>query len=167
MHFKNLKKQKGFTLIEVLIYIAVSAVMIVVVVGFARELLKVRNKITIVSKVEQNARYAMSRMVKEIREAQDVEVLDQNTIILQAADVNRNPVIFDLGNGILYMKEGAGDLIAITGNDVKVGEVLFEDRTTPNSADIIKITLLITHPDTNLSPDSQASVELDTYVARR
>lgn len=162
-----MKKQEGFTLIEVLIYIAVSAVMVFVVVGFAREILKVRNKITIVSKVEQNARYAMSRMVKEIREAEDIEVLDQNTIILQVADLGRNPIVFDLGNGILYMKEGQGDFTALTGNDVKVGEVLFEDRTTPNSADIIKITLLITHPDANLSPDSQASVELDTYVARR
>lgn len=162
-----MKKQKGFTLIEILIYIAVSSVVLVVVVGFAREILKVRNKITIISKVEQNARYAMTRMVKEIREAEDIEVLDQNTIILQVSDVSRNPVIFDLGDGVLYIKEGAVDPVAVTGNDVKVGEVLFEDRTTPNSADIIKITLLITHPDTNLSPDSQASVELDTYVARR
>lgn len=168
MIFNNkIKNNSGFTLIEVLIYIAVSSVMLVVVISFVRNILMIRNKITINSKVQQNARYVMARMVREIRYAEDLSVVDQNTLQLFVQDADRNPLYFDLQDGVLYMKEGLNDPVAITGNDVKVGEVLFEDRTTPNSADIVKITLTITNPDTNLSPDSKASVELDTYVARR
>lgn len=164
---KLIKNQKGFTLIEVLIYIAVSSVLFITVISFVRNMLMVRNKVTILSKVQQNARYAMTRMVKEIRYAEDLIVIDQNTLRLSVSDTSRDPVIFDLQGGILYMKEGTGDFYAITGNDVKVGSVLFEDRTTPNSANIVKITLTVSHPDVSLSQDSQATIDLDTYVARR
>ena len=166
MHSKQ-EGQKGFTLIEVLIYITVSASMLMVVVGFVGWIMRVRNKVTIESKVEQNARYVMARMVNEIRHADDLTVVDQNTLSLQVSDPEKNPTVFDLSDGVLYMSQGTGDLISITGNDVKVGEVLFEDRTTPNSADIVKITLTVANPDANLSADSQASIELETYVARR
>jgi len=166
MHFKE-ENQKGFSLVEVLIYIAVSSAMLMVVVGFVGWVMRVRNKVSIESKVEQNARYVMARMVNEIRHADDLTVVDQSTLSLTVSDPDKNPTIFDINNGVLYMSQGTGDLIAITGNDVKVGEVLFDDRTTPNSADIVKITLTVSHPDTNLSADSQASIELETYVARR
>lgn len=166
MRFKE-DNQKGFSLMEVLIYIAVSAVMLMVVVGFVGWIMRIRNKVTIESRVEQNARYVMARMVREIRRADDLTVVDQNTLSLSMSDPMENPTVFDLNSGILYMRQGIGDPVAITGNDVKVGEVLFEDRTTPNSADIVKITLTVANPDTNLSADSQASIELKTYVARR
>ncbi len=164
---KSNNDQAGFTLVEVIIYIAVSSVMLIIVVSFVRHILLVRNKVTILSKVQQNARYAMTRMVKEVRYADDLEVVDQNTLRLSVGDPLRNPLYFDLQGGVLYMKEGLGDFVAITGNDVKVGDVLFEDRTTPNSADIVKITLTISHPDASVSPDSQATINLDTYVAKR
>lgn len=170
MDFKLIisKKEKGFSLVEVLIYIAVAATLLMVATGFIREILKVRNKVTILSKVEQSARFAMNRMVTEIRFAESVEVLDENTLRLSVSDPERDPVLFDLADGVLYVREGASeDWLALTGNDVKVGDVLFDDRTTPNSADIVKVTLSVSHPDTNLTPDSQAVIELETYVARR
>lgn len=167
MVFNRLKNNEGFSLIETLIYVAISSTLLMVVVGFSREILKVRNKVTIESKVEQNARFAMAKMISEIRFAEDITVIDQNTLSLTVTEAGRNPVLFDLADGVLHMKEGANDPVDLTGNDVKVGEVLFDDRTTPNSADIVKITLLITHPDTNLSPDSQATIELEAYVTNR
>jgi len=160
-------KQKGFTLIEVIIYISISSVLLIVVLSFIRNFLIVRNKITIKSKVQQNARYAMARMVKEVRYADDLEVVDQNTLRLYVGDSERNPIYFDLQDGVLYIKEGLGEFVAITGNDVKVGDVLFEDRTTPNSADIVKITLTISNLETSKSPDSQSTINLNTYVAKR
>lgn len=166
MHSNN-NRQLGFTLIEVLIYISVSSAMLMVVLGFVGWIMRVRNKVSIESKVEQNARYVIARMVSEIRHAEDLTVVDQNTLSLEVADPEKNPTVFDIVDGVLGMREGSGDLVPLTGNDVKVGDVLFEDRTTPNSADIVKITLTITNPDQNISPDSQASIELQTYVARR
>jgi len=166
VHFR-IKEQNGFSLIEMMIYLAVSSTLLLVVFSFTREVLKVRNKITIESKVEQNARFALARMVNEIRFADDISVIDQNTLSLTVSEPSRNPVVFDLSDGMLCMQEGAGPCIALTGNDVKVGEVLFDDRTTPNSGNIVKISLSVTHPDTNLSPDSQASIEVETYVTNR
>ena len=60
---------KGFTLVELMIAMAIFGVIASVVVTIYFQLVQAANRATIAAEVEQNASYVMELMIREIREA--------------------------------------------------------------------------------------------------
>lgn len=62
---------KGFTLIELIIYIAIVAMVLVIASGFAWNIIEGKVKSTAYQEVQQNARFAMEKVSRELRAGTD------------------------------------------------------------------------------------------------
>ena len=95
-------KNSGFTLIELIIYVAIISVVLFLMTGFLWNMVYGGAKATTQREIQQNARFAMERIIKAIRTGQ-------------------NPnATFTVSNSILY--QGA---VPLTADQVKVTELQF------------------------------------------
>src|SRR5690242_8085745 len=95
-------KTKGFTLLEFILYFALLAMVMGAVTIFAVDLVKTRNKTRIVAEIEQNARLGLSRILRSIRTASQLNVgastfdSDNGVLSLGMASGAVDPTVFDL-----------------------------------------------------------------------
>jgi prepilin-type N-terminal cleavage/methylation domain-containing protein len=66
------KKNKGFTLIEVIIYVAISALILVGVVQFSWDIMGLGTKVEVQSQLTHEGRFVLERIEQEVRAAEDI-----------------------------------------------------------------------------------------------
>lgn len=128
------KRQNGFSLIEMLVYTAILAFVIIFVffsvtfIGRSYKILKSERAFTV------SATSAMDRIVREVRKA---GLLDDSAstygvnpgeFVLQPGNIR-----FFVENGVLKIQEGAGAPGALTFPDVSVIDFTVRKITTPHS----------------------------------
>lgn len=62
---------KAFTLIELIIYIAIVSMVLILICGFAGNIIYGNAKNAVLREVQQNARFAMERIIQTIRSGQN------------------------------------------------------------------------------------------------
>lgn len=130
---------KGFTLIELIIYIAIVAVMLVLASGFAWNIIHGDVKAMVHREVQQNARFAMEKMTRAIRDGQDPTA------------------VFTITDGIL---EQSGT--ALTTEQVRVTNLEF---TPVDTSYKINISVEYYNPDNR--SEYEASVDMETTALPR
>lgn len=132
----NIKnKTKGFTLIELIIYIGIVAVFLILSSNFAWDIIKSDTKTNCYREVQQNARFALERITHELRAGQD-------------------PSIFSVSNGVLYQQG-----IALT-----TDRVLVTDFDISSYVDTYKITLTVEYDSLGKSKEYEAMTSLESTV---
>lgn len=148
MKFKNLKikNKNGFTLVEMVIYLAI---MIVITIALVRSLVIVfnSNRTSFADSNLRNSAYsAMENMVREIRGSQSIDTVNSvlypsqtGALQLNQVDASGNPYIvrfFTSSSLALNMSEGSttASLVGpITLNGTKVMNLIFTPINTGNS----------------------------------
>lgn len=130
---------KGFTLIELIIYIGIVVVVLLVAVNFSWEIIYGNVKAQSWREVQQNTRFAMEK-------------------ISQALENGQNPSIFTVTNNILYQ-----NAVALTADRVKVTNLQITSITNA-----YKINLTIEHinPDNLNQYEAQLSTETSVSLRR-
>jgi len=168
--------QKGFTLIELILTIALLTLIGSLGVNLFLAVLTARNKISSSMEIQQNATLAVRRLAYEIRRASDTEATSDfgvnlaavggSTLDLDMADVLRDPTTFDISSGVLRIQQGSGSTVNLTSNDVEITNLTFDDRTSGNGrTQNIKITLTVA--STNTSDRAPNPVTVATTVELR
>lgn len=101
-------KNKGFTLIEMLIYIALITIFIGGAIDFGWNVIYGRVKSRNYEDVTQNLRLAEKRILFEIRNASGINSVASLAICLSNSDATRNPTRIYLSSGILRIGWGGG-----------------------------------------------------------
>ena len=126
-----MKRAKGFTLVEFILYFALIAVVISAVTAFAIDVFKARSKTAVLAEVEQNTRFGLERILQSVRQASQLNVgastLDSDAGALSLAMVaaSNSPTVFDLSGGALRIKEGTSAAAPLTSSLVKVTKLRF------------------------------------------
>lgn len=130
---------KSFTLIELIVYIAIVAVILILASGFAWNIIHGDIKAMVYREVQQNARFAMEKMTRAIRDGQDPLVIFTNI------------------GGILYQNG-----IALTTDQIRVTNLSFTliDNT-------YKINLSIAYYNPDNRPEYEASVDMESTALAR
>lgn len=179
-----LRKRKsgaGFTLIEVLVYLAIVSGVLIMASTFAWNVIGGKAKSQSVQEVEANGRLIMERLVKEIRQASDINasssfntnlVLNSNLkLSLVMKDASLNPTEFFVVNSTLMINQGPGPSpikYALSSNQVKISDLTFQNLSTVNAkTKNIKINLIIDHFNPDNRPEYTATVSLETTVELR
>lgn len=135
---KITKSNKGFTLIELILYVALISIFISGAVLFAWDIIFGRVKSQVQQEVNQNLRLASQRIVYEVRNASDINSVGANDICLASGDSSRNPTKFYISSGRLRIGWGGGSADCInltndeplTSNQVTVSVLTFTDLST-------------------------------------
>jgi prepilin-type N-terminal cleavage/methylation domain-containing protein len=72
MSDKNLKKTKGFTLVELLVTTAIMGLLAIVSANIISSVLKSQNKTTMVSEVRQNGDLVIAKFERDVKQAQSI-----------------------------------------------------------------------------------------------
>ena len=157
---------RGFTLMEILIYIAVLAIVFLAVSGFLTWSIKLNAKTRAIREVTDNTRQAMEIMSYEIKSAKSIygPTSDSNQLSLEtknylpSGETSTYIDFYLCGEALsaLCLKKESQDPMAITSDKVKVSnlEFLQISTTTPS----IQIQMSINYEQTSIAVTSTASL---------
>lgn len=146
--YKN-NSQKGFTLVELLLYVSVLVIMLLVISLFLSTLLQSRVKNQTIAEVEQQGLQTMQMITQTVRNASTINTpavgggaaaLSVGTYIS-----GNNPTLFDMGSGAIRMKEGAAGIVSLTNDRVTVSALNFQNLSHISTPGTIRISFVLTH----------------------
>ena len=147
---KARRGEAGFSLIEMVVYIAIAAGILAVSVNSISSLMKSFNGARVTSKINNSAEAAMERITREIRTAYSINPasvfgsspgrLKLDTYNISGATTT---IDFYLDNGILKVIEGTGTGNPLTLNGVSVSNLIFYQITNATTSKAIKVEAII------------------------
>ncbi len=152
-----MRAPKGFTLLEFILYFALIAIVISSITLFAVDVIRTRAKTAVIAEVEQNMRFGLQRILRTVRQAEKLNIGasafddDDGVLSVDMPSASNTPTVFDLADGVLRMKEGAGPATALTSDRVTVSSLRFsKDNLGGNT---VAVTAALTLSFASDNPD--------------
>lgn len=148
------KSQKGFSLIEMLLYVSISSVILLSLALFASFLISSRIKNESITDVNQQGSQIMQLATYTIRSARSIDTpavgATSTSLSMTMPDPLLSPTVFDIVNGVVRIKEGAGVAIPLTNSHVTVSSFVFQNISSTSSTDrIVRLSFIVDHKNTN------------------
>jgi prepilin-type N-terminal cleavage/methylation domain-containing protein len=176
---KLLNKNKGFTLAEVLVYIAIFSLIMVLLGSFIFWLSSANMKTASIRETLENCRRAIDIMSYEIKEANSIYTptttsdqlsLETSKYLPEGEDVsdetNTSFIDFYICDGHLCMKKESQDPITITSDNVNIDNLIFT-RVLTGASSSVKISLSVSYKNPNNRPEYNNQVVLNSSVSLR
>ncbi|MDP2864354.1 MAG: prepilin-type N-terminal cleavage/methylation domain-containing protein [bacterium] len=175
MNLKSKRLQGSFTLVEILIYIAVLVIIVLVVSAFLTWSIRSNTKARAMREVSDNARRVIEIMSYEVRGAKSIYTPTSTSTQLSLETTHYLPLgetstyidFFLCGDAstILCLKKESQNSIALTSDRIEVNnlEFILIATTTPS----VQINLGINYKNPQNRPEYQASIELRSTVSLR
>lgn len=179
------KNNKGFTLIEMLVAVALFSIVLVVAMGAILTVIDANRKAQTLSSVMTNLNFAIESMTRSIKTGVDPELSGSGQIItvdandLSSNSFNRQKVVFSRledsdGRGSIVRKIGNKDFIPITAPEVDITSLSFslngdDGRTGPYTPPDFKqpVTLIAVEGVVKISNDIESNFKIQTSVSQR
>jgi len=164
--------QAGFTLIELIIYVATFAIIVVLLVTFVFNLVGVQAKIKVSKEVLENSQRAMEVMLWHIKHSQGVYIstssFDSHPGQLSLETTQDTPegettTYLDLyldDNNRLSLKQEGSEAIPLTSEKIEVDSLIFNHLIDSNNNQSIRIELLTVYRDSRGKAIYQATSTL-------
>jgi len=169
-----MNNQKSFTLIEILVYIAVLAIITVAISSFFLWFIHSNTKARAIRETLDNTRRAVEIMTYEIKEAKSIYTPTTTSTQLSLETTKYLPeeekttyIDFYLCGTRLCLKKESQTPVALTSDRVVVNNLEFLEITTTSTAPSIQINLKIDYKNPTGRPEYQASVNLTSTAALR
>ncbi len=139
-----IKKNKGFTLIELILYVVIAGVVLLLVSIFFIALVTSRIKNETVSEVEFQGTQVVQMITQNIRNAEEVSspIRGETSSFLVIIKEGEN-IAFGLDDGVIYIQEESGEPINLTNNRVLASGLLFENMGKENAPESIRISFTL------------------------
>ncbi len=143
------RKQKGFTLIELVLYLALASILLLTVVTFLGVLLQSRVKNQTIAEVEQQGAQIMQLVTQTIRNAEGVNSPGQGasatSTSLNVVSAANDPTVFDLSGGVLRITEATSTPVSLNSSRVSVSGLTFENFSRSNTPGTLRIQFTMTY----------------------
>ncbi|MEK7571212.1 MAG: type II secretion system protein [Patescibacteria group bacterium] len=133
MKRKRQKFQRGFTYIEIIIYVAILTIMLTTLIPFAWNIIEGGAKSTTQQEVFANARFISERIKYEIRNATGINSVSSTAISLTTATSATNPTVIDLSSGNVRITQGTGSTVNLNSPDTTVSNFTFTNYTSSDN----------------------------------
>lgn len=169
--------QKSFTLLEVLVYIAILVIIVVVISSFLIWVVRANTKNKVMAETLDNTRRAIEIITHEIKEAKSIyeptSDFDSHPGQLSLEikkylpiDENSTYIDFYLCESHICFKKESQDPISLTSGRVEVKNLIFT-KIISEEVPSIQIDLRVDYKDTTGRPEYQASVNLQSVASLR
>jgi prepilin-type N-terminal cleavage/methylation domain-containing protein len=153
----KIQRTQGFSLIEMIIYIAIVSMMMMLVVGTMFGVVNAYAELRLVRNVENSAIISLDRLMREIRQASSVDTVQSTfgtnpgTLVLNTTDTSgaTTTVEFYITNGVMNVKKGGVFIGPLTSSSTAITNLVYTYlSTTTSSAIKIDMTLSSTRKAT-------------------
>lgn len=139
------ENRNGFTLIELILYVAIVTIVISALIPFAIGIVQSSAKSSFQQEVTGSARLISERIKYEIRNSIGINSVAATSISLIVSDSSKNPTIIDLASGKIRIKQGAAAVVNLNSNDTNVSGLTFTNYTSlDNKTKHIQFSFTIT-----------------------
>ena len=144
------KNIKGFSLVEMLIYIAILVMMLMVIINMLYIISSSGRRLTSSRNIENSGAILFERITREIRNSTSVDSANSTfdtspgVLVLNQTDLNSNAhsVKFIISSNTVHVLDNGTDQGPLTGIDTKVTNLVFS-RITSTSSQAIRIQVTL------------------------
>ncbi|MEK7462957.1 MAG: tail fiber domain-containing protein [Patescibacteria group bacterium] len=161
------KSNKGFTLIEVLIYTAILSISGSLLSGVLFNTTKIKSRQTAVIEVNEQLGFVLQNIQRSIMDSSIIDIdagTSTSTLVLKFKDDAKNPTKFYITDNIVYKKEATNTAQPLTDSSVIADAVNFLKVSGYSGHDSVQIDLTLSYNTSN--PTSAFSRTLSSAVAR-
>lgn len=145
----NLPTKNGFTVIELLLYVSIAAIILLLTSVFLAGLLQSRVKNQTVAEVEGQGLQVMQIITKTVRNAENItsptEGASEDALALDVIEIAQDPTIIDLVSGVIRVTEGAESAVALTNSRVVASGLTFQNLSRPDTPGTLRIQFTLSH----------------------
>lgn len=149
--------KRGYSLIEMVIYIAILVFIMVVVINILFNIVSSQKKFKSARSVENSASYTLERINREVRDAVSIDVANSifgtnpGSLKLTGVDANGNSrtVEFFVSSSTVHIKENGVDLGRLTQADAQVTNLVFTRITNTHSDSVRTVMTVASGTTTN------------------
>lgn len=142
-------RKTGFTLIELALYIALAAVVLLGTSAMLSLVSDARTKDMVVNEVEQQGGATLQIITQSIRNATAINSptigASSTSLSLNTLVAANNPTVFSLATGTIMIKEGATEAVPLTNSDVVVSSLLFQNLAQTSANDNIRVSFSLAY----------------------
>ncbi len=150
---KLLNNKKAFSLVEIIIYIAILSFSSLVFMSFMINITKVRNKVYAAQEVQANLRLSINKIKSLIHQAESLDTLhsvfniNPGKLVLNMSNQSLNPTIIELdNNNLLKVTQGnLNSIERIVSDEVKVDKLIFKNFSVNDYDENVQIILGISY----------------------
>lgn len=141
-------KNRGFTLLEIILTVGILFTIILTVSLVYSILLQTRIKNQTIAETEGQAAFAMQGMLQTIRNS--VSITDPaagstgSSLTLAVADPAKSPTVYDMSAGAVRIKEGSSSAVALTNTRITISSLTFQNVSATGSAGSIRVQFTVT-----------------------
>lgn len=140
-------QQAGYTLIELLLYVAMIGILLSALVAFFGVTTDARVKNQSISEVNEQGTYAMDYIMQTVRNGTSIATPTvgtnsaQLTVVVPTASLS--PTVFSVVSGVLQVKEGSGAAVNLTSGKVQVTAFTVTNVSRAGTSGIVKVDLTL------------------------
>ncbi len=153
---KENQNLKGFTLIEMVLYIGISAVILSALGTMISMSYQIRAKQLIISEVEQQGTEITQIINQTIRNSSSITTpiatASGSSLTLVFADVTKNPTVFDLSGTALFINEGGTGVVALSNSKVQISDLSFSNLSRASTPGTVKFNFTVSYVNPNNYP---------------
>ncbi len=164
---RRLKQEKGFSLIELLIYIAIFAVVSIFLVAILTTFTRIQVQQTASNEVNHQISFVSSVVKQMVQNSSLVDMTDgvaTSTIDLRMASSSADPTLIYASGTMVYLEQGSSSPVALTNSNVNVTNFSATKYESPGGASIVQVNMSLAY--NNSSPANQFSQSLQIAAAR-
>jgi prepilin-type N-terminal cleavage/methylation domain-containing protein len=162
LRFKNKKHQKGFTLIEMLIYVAIFSVVMGALVTFIQLISQSRVRSQAVLEVNDQGAEISRVITQTLRNSISINIPATSTsassLSVRTILASTTPTTFTVVSGILYKTEGANSPVALNNSRVVVSNLNFSNLSKFNSFGSVRTSFALATVSSSSQPQYNYSV---------
>jgi len=165
--------KKGFTLVEILIYLGIFFLVITIIISFVFWLVRSNTKLKVMRETLDNANRVMEIIIYETKRAKSIYTPTTGLNQLSLETINYLPegeettyIDFYLCDSALCLKKESQDPVVLTSDSVEITNLVFT-RIVSGQADCIQIDLSISYKNPADRPEYRASIDLTSTVSLR
>lgn len=155
----------GFTLIELIIYIALVSIFVTSTMYYSFDILHGREKTIALKKTDEAARSIMARIRFEVSDALTINSVTSTQISLTNRNGSLSPTILTFSGSTVMIQQGVGTTIPLSSNQVAVSNGVFTDlRSTNNQTHDVRVAFTVSQTQPTSFTHFTATTDVATSV---
>lgn len=144
---------RGFTLLEVVVYVAIFAAAGVFITGILAVVLNVETRQSSENEISEQVVFLSDTMRRFVQEASLIDIptsTPTSTLRLRMGELASDPTIFFASGTALYFEQGGGAPLSLTDSSVSLDFLTFRRFQSIGGPDIVEISLALSDSADNL-----------------
>lgn len=133
----NVRRQQGFTMIELIVYLGIATIALLVFYGFAADVMRAAARVKTTSDVQGNARVVMSRIMNDVRASSAAAVAGGQLSLTIGA--SSKCYFLDAGAVKYYDCSNHASDATLTDSSVNVSALSFDAASSPQIGIVVTV----------------------------